>query len=33
MDIIDVNNLLGREDEANKMKAILKDFELNITRL
>ena len=29
MDIIDVNNLLGREDEANKMKAILKDFELN----
>jgi len=29
MEIIDVNNLLGREDEVNKMKAILKDFELN----
>jgi len=29
MDKIDINNLLGREDDANKMKAILKDFELN----
>jgi len=29
MNIIDINNLLGREDDANKMKAILKDFELN----
>ena len=29
METIDVNNLLGREEEVNKMKAILKDFELN----
>ena len=29
MDKVDINNLLGREDDANKMKAILKDFELN----
>ena len=29
MNEIDINNLLVRQDEVNKMKAILKDFELN----
>jgi DNA polymerase III delta prime subunit len=29
MEIININELLDRQDEVNKMKAILKDFELN----
>ena len=29
MDYININNILNREDEANKMKEILKDFEEN----
>ena len=33
MDIINIDELLGRQEEVNKMKAILKDFELNKNNL
>ena len=29
METLNINSLLNREDEANKIKEILKDFELN----
>ena len=33
MENIELNNLLNRSDEANKLKTILKDFELNKNNL
>ena len=32
MDYININNILNREDEANKMKEILKDFKSTYQR-
>ena len=32
MEALNLNNLLNREEEANKFKEILKNFELNTNR-